>query len=264
MLRTGRRLAGVSAFAAAELALAAGCAPPPHPYSLDPAHRGAATVGTVAQLPMNLVVGLQDGLSEPSERVAGAIAEYLRACGKRVVAPGFLSSRELWIEATREAEASGATGGEDPFDEAVRRFATHLREEVAFDAVLMPSLVYRKARILPVTHEVIWDGVKRELEVRGMPRLKGSMHLEGDFAGEMPGVSLHLLVFDAGGRRVFESYGGLDLVHLADVTDSAETFRWELVMKRHPLEDEVVLREGLRVAFEPYLLPPPSDVAEGP
>jgi hypothetical protein len=85
----------------------------------------------------------------------------------------------------------------------------------------------------------------------------------------MSAVSLHLLVYDGTGARVFDSFGGLDLVHEVDVgipgrsdPNSRPQFQsWEMRLKRKRLNDTAAIREGVAMAFPPYLTPPPPPVA---
>jgi hypothetical protein len=67
--------------------------------------------------------------------------------------------------------------------------------------------------------------------------------------GKMEAVSLH--VFDPEGEQVFESYGGLDLVHEADAGNALETLHVGWRLMPHRLEDEDALRAGIALAFEP-------------
>ena len=139
-----------------------------------------------------------------------------------------------------------------------------LRESRSFDAVVMPSLVYREGRARAVTHDVDWDGVTRKLVVQNEHQQRMSLYYTADFAGKVPAVSLHLLVFSAPGERIFESYAGLDVVHEIDcaTTGQAITARWRL--RRHRLEDEHALREGVALAFYPYLPLRPDFADESP
>jgi hypothetical protein len=98
---------------------------------------------------------------------------------------------------------------------------------------------------------VKWDGATRRL-----PRLEDDERRVPDSYGAMvSAVSLHLMVFDAGGELVFEGYGGLDLAH----TFSLKPGDAGALMAR--LRDDFlgrqrILNQGVERAFAPYLDPP--------
>ena len=73
------------------------------------------------------------------------------------------------------------------------------------------------------------------------------------FEAKVPVVSLHVRVFGADGELTFENYGGVDLAHtfLFQRADDGGGLRVEL---RDPvLGERPFLREGVEVAFDPYL-----------
>lgn len=254
--------AGWVAGLAAGLAALACFSPPPHPYRIARGRQGAAGVQTVLLLPLNVLVQLPTQLDRSTERVSRQIAAHLHACGREVVSMSLYEARQRLAQAAAaEGDVAKDPQPSDRHDPLVKRVVAALHEAHAFDAVVMPSLVYRPAHILQVTSDVVWDGVKRKLGVVGQtPESIGSIHLQSDFAGDMRGISLYVVVFDAGGDRVFESYGGLDLADEADITDAVKSWRWRMVPRNDPLSDTAALREGIAVAFDPYF-PPPAQVA---
>jgi hypothetical protein len=253
MSSSGIRLA--AAVFATALFTSACVTPPPHPYRLAPGHEGAATVEKVMVLPLNVVVALPAELQEPAGRVSSLIADYLRASGKEVESIGLYAARDLWVSAVRKAKASPDV--EQDFDAVAPTFVRFLHDQHRFDALVMPSLVYRSARIVQGSRSVVWDGVKRELEIVNEEHMHMSVYLASNPSGTMRGVSLHLLVFGAEGERLFESYGGMDLVDQADLGGSFEAKAFQMRVKNYRLTDEIALREGITVAFDPYLPPLP-------
>ena len=240
-----------------------GCLTPPHPYAIAPGQEGANGAKAFLLLPLNLVVALPAELERPSRRVSQLTADYLADCGKDVSSLGLYSARDFWRGAVRDAEQS--EDAEQTFDAAAPLFVRRIRESQPFDALVMPSLVYRTARIAQGSRFVAWDGVKRELETVNEPHNVGGFIVMVDPAGEMPAVSLHVFVFDAEGERIFESYGGLDLVHKFDFSSAPKVIRkdhLDMPLKSRRLDDEAALREGIAVTFEPYLTPPPEAGAE--
>jgi hypothetical protein len=254
----GRAIASVAALCVF------GCLTPPHPYAIASGREGAPGAKAFLLLPLNLVVALPGELERPSGRVSQLTADYLAACGKDVSSVSLYSARDFWRGAVRDVEQS--EDAERTFDTAAPLFVRRIRESQPFDALVMPSLVYRTARIAQGSRFVAWDGVKRELETVNEPRNVGGFHVVIDPAGEMPAVSLHVLVFDADGERIFESYGGLDLVHKFDFSSAPKVLtkgHLNMPLKSRRLGDEAAISEGIAVTFEPYLTPPPEAGAEG-
>ncbi len=133
----------------------------------------------------------------------------------------------------------------------MRVFTRGLFESTVFDALVVPSLVYREAKLNK--RRIKWDGVTRRLgkqegESRRVPE---------SFRGVISAVSLHVMVFSAGGELIFENYGGVNLAHELMLVPG------ELGGLRADLRDDVLgehryLREGVELAFEPYLPRPSS------
>jgi hypothetical protein len=228
-----------------------GCAAVPHPYAILPGHEGGGAGQRLVVLPLNVVVSMPGELQKPSKSVADLTSRYLQESGNTVETLSFYDARSRWLAAVRTVQAAG--GSDQDFNAAGRVFVEQLAQEKEFDAVVMPNLVYRTADIYSGSSTVSWDGVKRDMEVVNQAQMKGSIHLMGNFFGSIDAVSLHVFIFDAGGERFFESYGGLDLVHLADVAGAEDEYRWQMRLKSDPLADEGALREGIELAFDPYV-----------
>jgi len=260
VLRFARRLRVATALT---VLCAAGCiTPPSHPYAIAPGYEGAASTKTFLLLPLNVMVDLPDELQRPAPHVSELMTAHLEARGKEVSSIGLYAAREFWRAATRDVEKSD--DAERNFVAAAPPFAMQLQEQKAFDALVIPSLVYREARIVEGSHSVIWDGVNREVEIVNETLVHGSFHFTAYPGGEMPAVSLHVIVLDAQGHRIFESYGGLDLVHKFDLTGAADhEGRFHLPFRSNRLGDDAFLREGIGLAFEPFLPALPDPGADG-
>lgn len=244
-----RKLACIAGALQAVLGLSA-CGPVKlHPYDLAAGQEGARGVHAILLLPLNLVTPLPEELDYPSQRVAAEIVRYLERVGPEVDRVRLYEARAL-LASLEKADPP------DP-DATRRRFFERLRKDRSFDVVVMPDLVYRKAHVRAVTHKVDWDGVQRTLDLKNPYQLKQSVRYTADVAGDMPAVSLHVLVYGADGQRIFDSYGGIDIVHEAEIheTGTEEPSTWRMTLKRHRLEDRDAIREGVRLAFDPYLLP---------
>jgi hypothetical protein len=248
-----------AALLGAALASASCITPKLHPYELDDAHVGAPGVAKIGLLPLNVLIALPPELNDASGRVGSAIRAHVSASGREIVPFGLSEARGAWTELT----AGAAGDGEPATAERIARYVKRLHAERPFDALVMPSLVYRDARIRYVTLDVAWDGVVRELTVTGYVHEHGSLYVMPEIRGKMAAVSLHLAVYAFDGALVFDSLGGLDLVHEVDMG----TPRRQDLEKRPPLPvwqfrpmsvslaDPAALREGIALAFTPWLDP---------
>ena len=134
---------------------------------------------------------------------------------------------------------------------AIKIFARRLRETTDFDAFVVPSLAYRNAKLFRRVAK--WDGVVRRISDAG----DESTRIPESYKGNVLGVSLRVTIFGVGGEEIFANYGGLGLAHSFWLTPGADG-----VLGARPL-DEVLevrgnLREGVELAFEPYLPRPGS------
>jgi len=219
-----------------------------------PGNEGAPGVRDVMLLPLNLVVSLPAELQQPSKRVFELMSEYLTVSRKNVGSLRLYHARRLLDASVREVKSAPEV--EPEFGSAARVFVRRLGEQSQFDALVMPSLVYRKARIYPGTNAAVWDGVKRPLSISSEHDSSLSMDYTYGIQGEIDGVSLHVLVYDANGSRIFEGYGGIDLVHHFDMEGAYDAKLGRMVMRRDPLSDEAAIRRGIMTAFDPYLSRP--------
>lgn len=206
--------------------------------------RSASRAKRVAVLVPNLFVSAPPELSAATDRALGQITRYLAAQGRERQVIEALEGRSLWLASTAEAEQSDSESRD--FYGAMKIFARKLGAARAFDALVVPSLVYREGQL--ANRVVKWDGVVRRLPAVG----EESKPVPLSFEGSVPVVSLHLMVFGADGERIFEGYGGVDLAHSLSLDPSDEgQLRADL---RDPmLGERSFLREGVEVAFDPYL-----------
>ena len=183
-------------------------------------------------------------LSGATDRVLGNVIRYLGAHGRERRVIDAPKTRSLWLASVAEAEESDSVSHD--FSGAVRILARRLGGPEAFDALVVASLVYRDAWLQ--NQRVKWDGVVR--------RIRGEedepMTVPEVFTATVPAVSLHVMVFDAGGALVFENYGGVDLAHrLTLVSGDEDGLRFDLLDP--VLAEHRFLREGVELAFDPYL-----------
>jgi len=236
------------------VALALACAATPD-NTLAPGHESAPGVATYLLCAPNLVLALPAELESGTGPVRRAIETRLRANDRDVVFLDLFRGRKHWEQAVRRAKESGD----------LRRtpilFAEALAAERDFQAIVMPSIIMHRTRVSD--NAASWDGVWRRMRMINAPSL-GSARSQntlaegvayGGIAGEMPVTSLHVLVYTRKGERVFEGRGGLEFVHDIDLSPLAERFQWQPSLRSDLFQDAEVLREGIEIAFSPYLPP---------
>lgn len=244
---------------AAALVFSACTVPKSHPFELDEALVGAPGVETVGLLPLNALATLPAELDSATFRVTQQIRDHLARCGRKIRYFSMGEARGLWSEVSAEGtEAASANG------EKVVRYVQRLRETRAFDVLVVPSLAFREAPIRLSAQEAVWDGVVRKLSMKGAAHSAGVFHGDMKIRGKAQGVSLHVVAYDAAGARVFDGYGGLDLIHEWELGTEYQTDRnmhryavpvADIRLMRKRLGDEANLREGVALAFDPYLVP---------
>ena len=67
--------------------------------------------------------------------------------------------------------------------------------------------------------------------------------------GGVEALSLWVRVYSAAGEKLFESYGGLEPIQRMRVVD----WKFHMEVRDDILEDSETLRDGIAVAFDPYL-----------
>ena len=211
-------------------------------------HRGATAVREVALFPLNVVVPMPEGVAPGTASVEAELRAYLEAHGKRVEEVAPRDARAAWLASARALKAEVGEA-QMSFDGAARVLARTLRQERRFDAIVLPWLALRPARVRGRT--VTWDGVSRTLALVN-PAGRSSMLIE-DFAAEAAAPALQLAVFAADGTKIFEGVGGLDLVHELVIDGDPPRIDARPLPRNEIFADRTPIREGVAVAFDPFL-----------
>ena len=148
------------AVAAAILLTSAGCKSP-QPRVVEAGPSGVGTVRVVVA-PMNLPVQLSPDLEDAVEPVTQELIRYLQARDGRVSVIFGPDAWALW----RASDEALRQGREEAPDVAVVAsvFARSLAKESDFDLLVIPSLVFRDARVTGRFAQ--WDGVRRRIRFR--------------------------------------------------------------------------------------------------
>jgi len=200
-------------------------------------------------LPLNIAVKPPPELSSRFDDMFGAVAGYIRNRGDSIETYSRREATAQWEASIAEVKQSKEL--KNNFESAMRVFVTHLAKAHSFDAVIAPSLVYRKTKMRERT--VKWDGVFRKLKIINVSDEAKKKGLARSVSVEVAGVSLHVMVMDPSGKVIFQNYGGLDLTHDVDMTNAEFTMTPKLTLKTDLLKDSAHLSEGIALAFDPFL-----------
>lgn len=247
-----------AALAAFALVAAAACRAPQARFG-DVAP-GAPGGVRVVVAPMNLALRLATDLEDAVEPVSGELVSYLRAHGVRVATVDPADAWNVWRDASAALEKKA---NEPPRIEVVASaFARVLARETSYDVLVIPSLIFRNAKVEGRFAE--WDGVRRRIRVRVRQPEQGGgterapdpdwAQLPPEWRGKITGLSLHVLLYTAEGRPVFQGFGGLDLVHDA-IREREASADPSLRLQRELLDDPEHIREGVALALDPYVAP---------
>lgn len=229
-----RRLLDVPRALTAGLVLLAACATsvPSHDYAIEPGQEGAPRVTSVLLAPMNAFSGIPEELEEGANRAFAATRGYLEEHGKAVRTVSLFEFR-------RTASGVASKTGQDDELAFRRDLVAALRESHEFDVLVLPDLAIRPAKL--ASRSVRWDGVRRRAP--GPPTYV--------WEGSTTAASLHVRVVGSDGTQLFEGIGGLDVLFEPNIREE------RMVLIEGLLSDPEHLREGVRVAFHPYLAPLP-------
>jgi hypothetical protein len=200
-------------------------------------------------LPVNLTIKTPSEFTPVLNDMFGAIAGYIRDRGDTLETISWKEATAQWAESIIEVKESEAM--ENNFETAMRVYVAHLGETRSFDAVIVPSIVYRNTKTRDRT--VKWDGVFRKMKVINLSKEAKNKGLARALSVAISGVSFHVMVFSVDGDLIFQKYGGLDLAHDVDMAGAEFTMNPRLSLKENPLKESDHLSEGIGVAFDPYL-----------
>jgi hypothetical protein len=234
-----------------------GCASDPE-NTLAPGHEGAPGVKRFFVCAPNTVIALPAELQAETGVLREQVDAYLHWHDRESQWINLYDSKREWTEAIRVAKQQGA------IEKAPVLFAQALGKLYDFDAIVMPSILLHKTRA--TDGYAAWDEVGRRMKVVNAPRrppVRGQNTLAdgiafGGVTGEVLVTSVHVLVYSREGERVFEGRGGIAFVHDADMAAAMKKYTWEPRM-RDPAGDVDAMREGVAIAFHPYLVKPEGD-----
>jgi hypothetical protein len=232
--------------------VALGCASDPE-NTLAPGYEGAPGAKRFIVCAPNTMIALPAELQDATGALHEQIDAYIHFHEREAKWLDLLDSKRLWTEAVAAGKAQGA------IEKAPALFAAQLAKTYQFDAIVLPSIILHKTRV--TDNYGSWDGVERQMQMVNAPkRATGraqdwqadAIHF-GGVTGDVLVTSVHVLVFSREGERIFEGRGGIGFVQDIDITAKKHTWAFR---PRNPIVDVDALREGIAIAFHPYLTQP--------
>ena len=244
----------LSSFLAIVTLILTGCAGTPtynpsvYPFNIDEENMAETEVKTVVIAHVNLGLRSRSYLEKEAKRIDGYVERYLRDNGYKV-----LPQREFKQHWSTAERAFG-----NPVDPTtgkinMKTFAqimTSVRDQMkgsGLDAFIFTDLVeLQQAFNNGLKHLARWDGVSRK------PSLQGPGNgVSGDFDWYKPAsvASMQISIYDIELRHLFTSRGGMDATDAIDTRSSSGRF----VRRRNVLENEEHVREGIALAFHPFI-----------
>ena len=219
------------------------------PFELNEEKLASGSIERVVVAPINLGGPTRRYLQEVEPRIDKAVTDYLKEHGFEVV-----SNRRFEQEWKTALRVYG-----NPFDPTSgkvnqKTFALCLvsvRDAIAkdqkLDAFIFTDLIEVDIAFSEgLKHLARWHGVARKPSLQGPG---AGVSADFDWNKQAKGASLWVSVYNTDLERVFTSIGGLDTTEAIDTRSSAGRF----VRRRSILENETYIREGVELAFHPFI-----------
>ena len=222
--------------------------PTVYQYTVNEEVLAQSKIKTVVVAHVNLGSPSRTYLEKESRRIDGLVERYLRDNGYKV-----LPQREFkqhWSTATR---AFGNPVDPTTGKVNMKTFAqimTSVRDQMkktGLDAFIFTDLVEVQAAFSNgLKHLARWDGVSRKPSLQGPGN---SVAGDFDWYKQASMASLQVSIYDVELRHLFTSRGGLDATDAIDTRSSSGRY----IRRRNILENEAHNREGIELAFHPFI-----------
>lgn len=219
------------------------------PYELDEELMASAKIKTVIIPHVNLGAPSRNYLEDAAPRIDGQVRSYLKENGYTVLPQR--QFRQHWNTAVRAfGDPVDPTTGRvnmKTFSQIMQSVRDELRKTTDLDAFVFTDIVELETSFSAgLKHLARWDGVTREPSLRGPGN-----SISADFDWNTPAsvASLQISIYDMNLKRLFASRGGLDATDAIDSRSSSGGY----VRRRNILENETHIREGIQLAFYPFI-----------
>ena len=201
-------------------------------------------------IPLNVMTTMPEDLRHASPLLWEELTAYLSEQGKQLKTLSEESARQTWADSVRDASRDS----ESPdAHHALELFVQRLASATGFDAVVVPSLALREARLSG--RHAYWDGESQLVEFVADGRNARTIARRTSVAGKAPASSLHVVVIDAAGRELHDRLQPIDLLVRARVEAGPGATEAERIVfvRRKPFEDYDRLRLGVRESLAPFV-----------
>lgn len=219
------------------------------PYEIDKQRLAEDKMTTLVIAHVNLGAPSRNYLEKEAPRVDAMVSSYLKQNGYKVV-----PQREFeqhWNEAVRAyGDPVDPTTGKvnmKSFAQIMTSVRDEMQETTDLDGFVFTDLVeVQTAFSAGLQHVARWHGVSRK------PSLQGpgdGVTTDFDWAMLVAAASLQVSIYDMDLKRVFLSYGGLDVTEAIDTRSSTGRY----VRRRETLGNPDNIQEGIELAFYPFV-----------
>lgn len=219
------------------------------PFEFEEERMAATDIKTVVIPHVNLASVSRVYLDKEAPRIDGYVSVYLKAQGYKV-----LPQREFkqhWNTAVRAfgnpTDPSTGKVNMKTFAQIMTSVRDQMKEKNNLDAFVFTDLVeFDVAFSGGLKHLARWDGVSRKPSLQG----PGS-GVSGDFDWNKQAAvaSIQIGIYDMELQRLFLGRGGMDATEAIDTRSSSGRF----VRRRNMLENEDNIKEGIQLAFHPFI-----------
>ncbi|MEM6581423.1 MAG: hypothetical protein AAF699_09130 [Pseudomonadota bacterium] len=218
------------------------------PFEIDEAAIARDNIKTVVIAHVNLGPPSRNYLEKEAPRIDAMVSAYLKENGFTVLPQREFEQR--WNTAVRAFgnPVDPTTGRINP--NAFSRIMNTIRDEMrssGLDAFIFTDLIELETSFSGgLQHIARWDGVTRKPSMQGPG---DGVSVDFDWNTLVDVASLQVSIFDMDLKRVFVSRGGLDATQAIDSRSSSGRY----VRRREILESERNVREGIELAFYPFI-----------
>ncbi len=219
-----------------------------YPYEINQARVDQDDIKTVVIAHVNLGLPSRTYLDKEAPRIDAAVSAYLKESGFKVLPQRDFEQR--WNTAVRAyGNPVDPTSGKVNM-KTFSQIMTSIRDEMrdtGLDAFVFTDLVELQTAFSGgLQHVARWDGVTRKPTIQGPG---DGVNANFDWAMLVDAASIQISIYDMELKRVFASRGGMDATQAIDSRSSQGRY----VRRREILENETNVREGIEIAFYPFI-----------
>ena len=223
--------------------------PTVYPFEIEEERMANSKVKTVVIPHVNLGSPSRSYLEKEAPRIDGYVSTYLKDNGFKVLPQRMF--KQHYNNAVRAfgnpVDPTTGRVNMKTFSQIMQSVRDRMKEETQLDAFVFTDLVELEVPFSGgLKHIARWDGVSRK------PSLQGPGDgVSADFDWNMQAAvaSLQVSIYDIELQRLFSSRGGIDATDAIDTRSSTGRY----IRRRNILENENNIKEGVQLAFHPFI-----------